>query len=1106
MAQLLELFESRFSEDYRYNKIVGKFRNDYKTPIAKGTLLMCLEIHPYEISFKYSDDKILRVLVNTKSYKWTDSVYPNFDKVFWVDSIEQDSITIYFLEIGNGRIINDILEIGYDESVVTNYCRKPEDRRKAITYVPKRLHDNLVFDAGWIQFIFVQTYNNKEDSSSQIRITGFDSSVYINVKDGKAVINKEFRNIFPNRYNYLKNVSVLVYKKIQFKDESEIGVNIGLLNQKFKSGQDLLSLWSKYDEFERQEANKFNGEFGSINFHYLGNHVSSDDDIAVVELKVDDSLSSKIIDNIDKIKEKSFEICRNSKGTEIPKKHRKRFIIQDIKESDKGLLAYISDPYHDIYNNGMFVLSSVGEDMVSERRQRIRKIFSKSKDLNPLLFNLKMAMEGLVEGMIPIKREKIKGVSQSLKDFLSKEPYNIKHLTEQQEKAIEMAINTPDIAIIQGPPGTGKSTIMAAICFRLAEIAEKEKQKNEDGLYSKTFLLSAFQNDTVEHIASKVRINGLPTIKVGRETHGKTSEREYADTLVDIISEQLASLKSKYDVRRASVKLSKIRNEFENNKDTTYVIDKISELIQIFPINEELRKEWRVINPDIKRDVSASSEKERLIKAFKGLRTDEITYEDDGYENIYYLLKLNPPLTEEEKDLLKNAPLGIDEVESGFFVKLEMLKQKYLDILYTSDDVIDGGIDNNLIDWIENTISYYKEKERFIYEDKETFLTAVLENISESIPGNEKYIREGIKEYSESIAATNQYSANKEVKQIGQFSNVLLEEAARSNPLDLLIPAINANDRIIMVGDHNQLPQLLEPIVEGLTISSYEDENVKSEMKEKLKLSLFNILYNNLDDSFKHNPQLPRRAIMLKEQYRMHPVIGDFISRMYYNPDNTEKGNLSSKYVDPESKAHGLSVPWAKNRVCVSWDVPKEHGLEKYGKGKSRKAEVIEVIKIIKDIWSDPKSANLSLGVITFYKEQKNLINKAAQKEGWVTVNSKGEYVTAQAYKEIEHNHKEKFRIGTVDGFQGKEFDIVIVSTVRCNDVMYQLKDSKGRDLPEEKRSRGAYGFLTLPNRLNVAFSRAQRLLITVGCQEMFTDKYAEKYVKGLYEFFTKMT
>ena len=60
----------------------------------------------------------------------------------------------------------------------------------------------------------------------------------------------------------------------------------------------------------------------------------------------------------------------------------------------------------------------------------------------------------------------------------------------------------------------------------------------------------------------------------------------------------------------------------------------------------------------------------------------------------------------------------------------------------------------------------------------------------------------------------------------------------------------------------------------------------------------------------------------------------------------------------------------------------------------------------------------------------------------------------------------DRISVGTVDAFQGKEFDIVILSTVRSNSE----EDLKKR-----------VGFLNNNNRLCVAFSRAKRLLITIG-------------------------
>ncbi len=61
-------------------------------------------------------------------------------------------------------------------------------------------------------------------------------------------------------------------------------------------------------------------------------------------------------------------------------------------------------------------------------------------------------------------------------------------------------------------------------------------------------------------------------------------------------------------------------------------------------------------------------------------------------------------------------------------------------------------------------------------------------------------------------------------------------------------------------------------------------------------------------------------------------------------------------------------------------------------------------------------------------------------------------------------------RIGTVDRFQGMERQVVIVSLVRNN-------------------PQGTIGFAKEPERINVAFSRAQELLVIVGCKSLFTQQ-----------------
>src|SRR5208282_2482971 len=85
-----------------------------------------------------------------------------------------------------------------------------------------------------------------------------------------------------------------------------------------------------------------------------------------------------------------------------------------------------------------------------------------------------------------------------------REPFNravrdvFKNPNDRQRLALDVALNTPDIALIQGPPGTGKTRVIAALQARLAA---KDEGADPDGLSGSTLLTSA-QHDAVENAAA----------------------------------------------------------------------------------------------------------------------------------------------------------------------------------------------------------------------------------------------------------------------------------------------------------------------------------------------------------------------------------------------------------------------------------------------------------------------------------------------------------------------------------------------------------------------------------------------------------------------------
>lgn len=116
----------------------------------------------------------------------------------------------------------------------------------------------------------------------------------------------------------------------------------------------------------------------------------------------------------------------------------------------------------------------------------------------------------------------------------------------------------------------------------------------------------------------------------------------------------------------------------------------------------------------------------------------------------------------------------------------------------------------------------------------------------------------------------------------------------------------------------------------------------------------------------------------------------------------------------------------------------------------------------------------LSVGVITFYSAQRDAIYEELEKLG-CAVKIEDSWQISSEYR-MNSQGEERLRVGSVDAFQGKEFDVVILSVVRTWNVKTEIsEDGLNRKL----------GFLRLPNRVNVAMSRQKKLLIVVGDKEL---------------------
>jgi hypothetical protein len=255
-----------------------------------------------------------------------------------------------------------------------------------------------------------------------------------------------------------------------------------------------------------------------------------------------------------------------------------------------------------------------------------------------------------------------------------------------------------------------------------------------------------------------------------------------------------------------------------------------------------------------------------------------------------------------------------------------------------------------------------------------------------------------------------------------EFDMMIADEAGQVQVMDLLVPLVRAR-RAILVGDHRQLPPVVEP---EITQKIRENEPENQELGEWLEKSLFERLIER--------PTTPAaNTVMLDTQYRMPRQIADFISGQFY------AGNYHSGDQSPHTDAFFNGSPM----VFIDTMKEERHFEQRSDDGQGY-FNALEA-RLITDLLLAYQSKRVEAGVIVPYKKQAEFIRRELRRRQ--SGLSEDALIT---------------RVATVDSFQGREQDVILFGFTRSN-------------------SEGRIGFLTELRRLNVSLTRARRQLVLVG-------------------------
>lgn len=280
-----------------------------------------------------------------------------------------------------------------------------------------------------------------------------------------------------------------------------------------------------------------------------------------------------------------------------------------------------------------------------------------------------------------------------------------------------------------------------------------------------------------------------------------------------------------------------------------------------------------------------------------------------------------------------------------------------------------------------------------------------------------KMIRDII-EISDVILATNSSAALDSIAKT-KFDVAIIDEASQATIPSILIPIAKAR-RFILAGDHKQLPPTI--------ISAKAGDLEKTLFEELIKI-------------------YPSKSQLLNVQYRMNKLLMKFPNKEFYNNGLKSDASVDEIKIDDllNSNNHEEALLFINTSNV---DNNREAHL-KDSKSIMNRLESEIAVRIAKD-YLDAGISEEDIGIISPYADQVKVIQE-----------------------------KTPVEVKTVDGFQGREKEIIIISTVRSND-------------------NGNIGFLKDLRRLNVAITRAKRKLIIVGNKE--TLKNSPTYTR-LIEF-----
>ncbi|PPR96553.1 hypothetical protein GOBAR_AA24106 [Gossypium barbadense] len=576
-------------------------------------------------------------------------------------------------------------------------------------------------------------------------------------------------------------------------------------------------------------------------------------------------------------------------------------------------------------------------------------------------------------------------------------------LNASQVFAVKSVLQKP-ISLIQGPPGTGKTVTSAAIVYHMAKQGQGQ------------VLVCAPSNVAVDQLAEKISTTGLKVVRLCAKSR-------------EAVSSPVEHLTLHYQVRHLDTSEKSELHKLQQLKDEQGELSSSDE------------KKYKALKRATEREISQSADvicctcvgaaDPRLANfRFRQVLIDESTQATEPECLIPLVLGVKQSIAGGSRSQPVNLEATISPQEYKGTKELtknrnphEFFKQEPTTVSL-KDNYTCGRAGYFELQVLREEITARSSK---THVDPDGRL-----NLRRVISGSKKKNR---------IAATQLEENNFQKRHLSHKKSSVFELSS-GGPGVLLTPedgglptfrntfqisstvkrttcklernSPNTTDKeVVLVGDHCQLGPVIM---------------CKKAARAGLAQSLFERLV-----------LLGVKPIRLQVQYRMHPCLSEFPSNSFY------EGTLQNGVTINERQSSGIDFPWpVPNRPMFFYVQMGQEEISASGTSYLNRTEAANVEKIVTTFLRSGVVPS-QIGVITPYEGQRAYI---------VNYMSRNGSLRQQLYKEIE--------VASVDSFQGREKDYIIVSCVRSNEHQ-------------------GIGFLNDPRRLNVALTRARYGIVILG-------------------------